>query len=454
MAKLERIVNVQIALNTAGIDKKGFSTILVAGWHVNSLNRVDIVTEPDDMIAMGFSTDDAIYKAVSAGFSQTPKPAQIKIGRLSVSQATAVITAKDNTEYVIEVESMNADTFEITKQKYAYQNTNGNASTIANNLASQIVGITGLTAAANGDSIRFTIGGIVKVKGGDNIDIIASVGADAIANDMAKIKAEDANFYGIALASRDKDKIMQMAEYAETQLCIFGTSGYEAGIPVNASKNDVLSELSEKGYLRTHYWPHKKVEEWPEVAVMARCFAIQPGGDTWALKTLSAVTTDGWTETEAQAIFAKNGNTYEKVRNLGSTQNGKMVGGEWIDVIRFRDWLQEEIATDVFITLKNADKIPYTDGGIAIIENTVRACLLRGQAVGGIAPTEIDGAGNKNPGFTLTVPLSSDISANDKAHRVLNGIRFTARLAGAIHAVNITGSFTYNNLTTTDNVAV
>lgn len=453
MAKLERIVDVQIALNTAGLDKKGFSTILVAGWHVNSLNRVDIVTEPDDMIAMGFSTDDAIYKAVSAGFSQTPKPAQIKIGRLSVSEANAIITAKNDTEYAIEIEAMNAETFEIIKKNYTYQNTSGTASDIATELAKQITGITGLTATATGDSIKFAISGTVKIKGDDNIDIIATVGDVAIANDMAKVKAEDANFYGVALASRDKAKILEMAEYMETQLGLFGTSGYEAGIPLNASKNDILSELMNKGYMRTHYWPHKKQEEWPEVAAMARCFAIEPGGETWALKTLSAVSTDGWTETEAQAIFSKNGNTYEKVRNQGCTQNGKMVGGEWIDVIRFRDWLQEEIATEVFLTLKNADKIPYTDGGIGIIENTVRSCLLRGQDKGGIAPTEFDSAGNENPGFTLTVPLASDITANDKAHRVLSGIRFTARLAGAIHAVKINGSFTYANLTTTDNVA-
>jgi len=42
--------------------------------------------------------------------------------------------------------------------------------------------------------------------------------------------------------------------------------------------------------------------------------------------------------------------------------------------------------------------------------------------------------------------LSSSISANQKASRVLQDIYFTARLAGAIHAVIITGALTYESL--------
>jgi hypothetical protein len=128
------------------------------------------------------------------------------------------------------------------------------------------------------------------------------------------------------------------------------------------------------------------------------------------------------------------------------TQNGKVAAGEWIDVIRFRDWLEEEIKVNVVTAMINRNKVPYTDAGIAIIEAAIRQALARGQATGGIAPTEYDENGNENLGYTVTVPLAATISPNQKASRILEDVQFTARLAGAIHVVEIDGSLTYENL--------
>ena len=94
----------------------------------------------------------------------------------------------------------------------------------------------------------------------------------------------------------------------------------------------------------------------------------------------------------------------------------------------------------------NSDKLPYTDAGISVIENRINAVLQLGQERGGIAPTEYDTDGNKNYGYTITIPKASSISANVKAQRILQDVKFTARLAGAIHAVEIKGSLTYENL--------
>ena len=360
MAKLDRIVDVQIALNTAGISKLGFSTMLIAGRNTVMLDRVATVTSIDDMLEMGFAVDSEMYKAAQAAFSQTPRPRQVKLGRLYSNEAIAI----------------------------------------------------GMTA----------------------------------------IKAVDNDFYGVILASHEKQDVLDMAAYVETQTMLFGTSTDEAGAYAQASTDDVLSQLKNNEYYRTFCDVRKDASDYEESAKMARCFAIDPGGETWALKSLASVKTDGWTETEYTTIKNKNGNTYEKVRNISVTQNGKVVAGEWIDIIRFRDWLVEEIQTNVFTLLKNNDKVPYTDAGIAMVENVVRKALEDGQDRGGIAPTEYDENNNENPGFVLTVPLASEITATQKATRDLKDIKFTARMAGAIHTVEIKGSFTYENLITTDNV--
>jgi hypothetical protein len=179
---------------------------------------------------------------------------------------------------------------------------------------------------------------------------------------------------------------------------------------------------------------------------MSRCFTVTPGGETWALKQLAGVKVDALTETEYTVLKAKNVNTFERFRNLSLTQNGKVAAGEWIDVIRFRDFLEEEIKVNVVNAMINRNKVPYTDAGIAIIEAAIRQALARGQATGGIAPTEYDENGNENLGYTVTVPLAANISPNQKASRILEDVQFTARLAGAIHVVEIDGSLTYENL--------
>ena len=134
------------------------------------------------------------------------------------------------------------------------------------------------------------------------------------------------------------------------------------------------------------------------------------------------------------------------VASKNLTQGGKTNAGEWIDVIRFRDWLQNDMQVRVVNLLVVNPKIPYTDGGIGLVDNQMLASLKDGQKYGGIAPTEYDADGNANPGYVTSVPLASELTSVQKASRVLSDCRFSARLAGAIHVVNISGCLTYENL--------
>ena len=88
-------------------------------------------------------------------------------------------------------------------------------------------------------------------------------------------------------------------------------------------------------------------------------------------------------------------------------------------------------------------KVPYTDSGIALVQNQMIASLKAGQDAGGIAETEFDADGNEIPGFVTSVPLSASLSASEKASRRLTKCKFKARLAGAIHFAELKGSLTY-----------
>lgn len=450
MANIDRIVNVQISLNTNGVSKEGFSTMLVFGTHANNLNRVTTYTNINDLINDGFSTDDPIYRAVSAAFSQTPRPRQVKVGRRQVEEVNlSVNNVKDNTDYTITVSSKDTDGT-VDEEAYKYNSqTSATATKIVEGLQALMASDTAVTATVSGEKLQLTAksGKSFAIKISSNLSAELTEPTEEIADTMSAVMASDSDFYGIVLASRDKDDIMAMAEWVETQTKLFGTSTAEQGAKDSETDTDLLSMLKAKNYYRTFAFYHELADsEYLEAGVMARCFAIEPGGETWANKVLSGLTADNLTETEYLAISGKNGNTFETFRNKSITQNGKVAGDEWIDVIRFRDWLQEEITVNVFNLLINSDKVPYTDAGIALVENQIRQALLLGQRRGGIAPTEYDEDNNENLGFTIEMPLAANIPANTKAQRLLEDVNFTARLAGAIHVVEITGSFTYENL--------
>lgn len=270
-------------------------------------------------------------------------------------------------------------------------------------------------------------------------------GADSIADGLTAIQAEDPNWYGFGITERGMPELqLEAAAWAETQTKIFFAAFVPELITDASVKDDFLSELSAKNYLRTAVVVDEHAyDQFLDMAWMGRCFTIAPGGETWALKQLSAVKASKFSATEQQVILKKGGNTFEQFApQIYLTTPGKMVNGEWIDVVRFRDWLENYIQTSVTTLMINRKKVPYTDGGIALIVNNLTSCLLEGQRVGGIAPDEVDSEGNNVKGFEIISPRSVEVSFQDKAERVLN-LSFSARLAGAIHLTNIDGNLSY-----------
>jgi hypothetical protein len=261
-----------------------------------------------------------------------------------------------------------------------------------------------------------------------------ALAACAVAND---------GWYGFTDVSHTEADLLLAAAWAEANTKLFLTALSDVDI-LASSGAEPATALMTSNFFRTAWWYNADPNQFPEVAAAARAFTILPGGETWANMRLQAVTAPPLTETAYTNITAKNGNSFEPFRNLALTQNGITAGGEWIDVIRFRDWLVEEIRTSVFNKFVDA-RIPYTDPGIAIIRQGLIQALDLGVRRGGIAPrTKDPNSDTIIPSYTTSVPWAADVSTSDKAARILRDVAFTARLAGAIHAVEIAGTLTYD----------
>ena len=179
------------------------------------------------------------------------------------------------------------------------------------------------------------------------------------------------------------------------------------------------------------------------VAAVAKWLNYESGSETSAVKTLAAVYPSTLTSNEMKALADANLDYFITVGNKNITMNGKVVAGEWADVIRFRDWLKNDMQVRVVNLFVTRPKVPYTDSGIGLVQNQMLASLKAGQDVGGIAEEEFDEDGNSIPGYTTSVPLAASLSASERASRRLTKCTFKARLAGAIHFAELSGSLTY-----------
>lgn len=241
-------------------------------------------------------------------------------------------------------------------------------------------------------------------------------------------------WYGLTLAGADTvdyDEVAYIIESAE-KLFAFSVQAKELPLPLNRTD-----------YLRTAVIYSESADEYAHVAWLTECFSYAPGSETWAYKMLSGVKAAELTTREMGRFDEANVNYYISCANKDITLQGKVVGGEWIDVIRFRDWLKNEMQIKIFSLFVKYPKIPYLDSGITLVENQMRAALQNGQEAGGIAMTEFDENEEPVEGFTVTVPKAASLSSAERASRKLRNCRYTARLAGAIHMVEIQGNLVF-----------
>lgn len=450
MAKIDRIVNVQIALNTTAIKEQSFSDLLIVGPHVLSTQRSLVITEADQLLDLGMSALDPIYLAAQDVFAQIPTITRLFIGRQQVDSVGITVTQASESNYSATLGWRDVDGVLQTATFTVAGAPGDTAADIATDLAAAINGgAAPITAAAVGAVITLTadvVGAPFSATLAGNMVMTQPATTELPGVALAAISAETDDWYGVSLTARDAASILNAAEWVEANEKLLGVAVNAPAVLDPGSTTDIGYQLMQAQYFRTHWWYHGPIAtEWLEAAIAAKSFTIYPGGETWALKRLAGITFDKLSEGQALAVFNKNGNTFEQFRNFAITQNGRVAAGEWIDVIRFRDWLVEQVKINVVSALINAaGKVPYTDPGIQVIVTALRQALDLGVARGGIAPPEVDPDDNRViPSYTISFPASANVSFNDKANRILNDVNFTARLAGAIHTVVIRGNLTY-----------
>jgi len=208
-----------------------------------------------------------------------------------------------------------------------------------------------------------------------------------------------------------------------------------------AARTDSLTDLATikaKDYDRTFVLYHSdsaELAKYPDAAWVGEAGAQPVGSVTWKFKKLVGILSDDLTATELLAVHSGGANAYVTKAGDRVTSEGKVVSGEYIDVIMSKDWIQVNIEHSLQKLLNQAPKIPFTNTGIAQLE-AATVNVLRIGFNQGIIATDPDGL----PLYSTDFPTRQETEAADRAARQYKGATFSFELAGAVHEAAITGT--------------
>jgi phage tail sheath gpL-like len=427
---LADIASITIAANSGGIKRTSFGVPLIAAYHTEYVDRVREYSKLSEMVDDGFATTSPAYLAAVALKSQSPSVRKWKVGRRALAMTQTVdITPTVTTEGFTYQLSIGDESIEHTVGASATVATICDALVIAINALSGAFtctdGTTKVTVAANSAGVLFRYHSFSReftIK-----DVTADPG---IATDLTAIRAADDDWYGLILDSQGAAEVAAAAAAIETleKILVFNTAD---SVCRQSGTSDILSTLETSAYARTAGLFHTDLDGYASAAWMGQRFARDPGSDTWAYKTLAGIPADVLTTAEQGYIAAKQGSYYVEIAGRNVTIGGKVASGEWIDVVRGRDWLVARLREEIFALLANSEKLPYTDAGVAAVVAVIQGVLDDAVNRGFLAAS---------PEPTVTAPDVADVSSVDKAARLLPDIEFSATLAGAVHSLDITGT--------------
>lgn len=442
---LDDIVNIQISSQTASVSRAGFGYGLILGVHQKTLNRVDWYNKSDwstAMVADGYATTDPIYLAAQRYFAQNPSPTKVAVGRVQADQLTVTIEAVQNsTQYGFTIE---CGTPGSPTQVTFTSDADATQTEIADGLVASANGgaeASYITASNVGDDVQIVLDGddpmvVVLNQSPTLMEISDPEGTvEDLDTALAAIVLEDSDWYGICAVDRTAAQVQKVMDWVEAQVKIFVTASADSNIINQAfgvDNTSIAYYCHNNSFARSMVlYSGDAATDYPDAAWLGKCLPKDAGSITWAFKTLAGISADTLTSTQRGHALDKYANVYETVAGVSITQFGTTGANEYMDITRGVDWLRATMQEDIYTKLVNLDKIPYTDKGIASIESSVRKALEAGIDRNFIASIT-----------SITTPAAADVSAANKAARLLQDVEFTALLAGAIHEIEVQGVVT------------
>lgn len=233
-------------------------------------------------------------------------------------------------------------------------------------------------------------------------------------------------FYLVSSENGDEG-IKALAEWISTQEKIYGVT----------TQNIALAEELKGLYENVYLSVHDDADAFHAEGLLAYGAPLEIGSYDFAHKQINGVRASYLTPAEINAVKAANATTAVSELGLIVNLTGMAVGGDFLDVIQSDYFLRARLREDIFQLLATVKKVPFTDAGIAQVVERMDSRFKSAFRQGIIAEDD-----NGEPDYTIEFPRRADIPKNERAQRVLRGIKFRAVIAGAVENVEITGVLT------------
>lgn len=196
------------------------------------------------------------------------------------------------------------------------------------------------------------------------------------------------------------------------------------------------TSLTVNGINRTVLFYCEPTAEYPSPAgaLVGATAGLPVGSITYKNMILKGIAPQNVTETELTAIHAKGGLTFVTKAGDNVTTEGKVAGGEFIDIVDAQDYILTNLEYQTQKTLNVSNKVPYDNNGIAQLQSVCEN-VLRNAYNNGIIASKEDGTAD----YTVNYALREQVSEDDRVARKYVGGQFSFRLQGAVHNVEITG---------------
>ncbi|BDN97296.1 TPA: DUF3383 family protein [Citrobacter braakii] len=449
MASLDRLFSVKIGRQTTAAQYGVFGVGIVLapgaaffGLKFSDYENADIndftdlyrvytgSTASDDAAADGVSGDNLL--AIQAYFSQKPAPNTVVVGDFSAVYSETMI-AFTGVPVAGAPAATKATIGYIKNNEYRHASYSGTAWTGSTGAATDIV----VDATTTG---QFTVDGrIVYLEGAEVVHSASTALSASVQTAIAAIKNQYNKFFMCMTPSRNLSIQKAIADWVETQIDKMGVFIDDYTVSTWATDN-ITKYLHDKNLSGSFAITTKRAKNFLDAALAGRCLVMQPGSETWALKTLNAVQADDFTETDYQKIKALNGNTFEDYGSgITVTYPGTCGDGESIEVVRFAYWQADRMQKDLATLFVNRNKIGHDMPGYEVVCLKMESSLQAGKDAGGIMQDFTDDNGDLVPGYTVTRPTMAQVSAQQRINGDIT-VNFSFYLRYAIKHVDAIGT--------------
>ncbi len=239
-----------------------------------------------------------------------------------------------------------------------------------------------------------------------------------------KVLEENGDFFFVTSTDNSVDAIKGISELCQVNNKVYG---------VTVNKYDDAKALFNEVYDNTFVMFHEDEKSYAAEALTV-IMSYKIGRKTAKFKNIFGVKEANVTRTQLLELDKNNIFTYIEKLGVLQTTEGKMLSGEYIDVVLGEYWIRFRLEEALQRLALTEDKIPYTDRGIGMLVAETEKVLSRAVEQGII----------ENGQYRIDYKLRKDVPSNEVALRKYNYILWTAMLQGAIHTGQISGILTYD----------